>query len=47
MMSDSLFIAEKGGFHSMIEELKRSFVCTFSGEGRRAVNVRGSWFTVH
>ena len=47
MMSDSLFLAEKGGFHSMVEELKCSLVCTFSGEGRRPVNVRGSWFTVH
>ena len=40
MMSDSLFLAEKGGFHSMVEELKSSLMCTFSGKGRRAVNVK-------
>ena len=40
MMSDSLFIAEKGGFHSMVEELKCSLICTLSGEGRRSVNVK-------
>ena len=48
MMSDSLFLAEKGGFHSMVEELKCSLICTFSGEGRRPANgFRGSWFTMH
>ena len=40
MISDSLLIVEYGGFHSMIEELKCSLVCTFSGEGRRPVNVK-------
>ena len=40
MMSDPLFLAEKGGFHLMVEELKCSLICTFSGEGRRPVNVK-------
>ena len=40
MMFDSLFIAEKGGSHSMVEELKCSLICTCSGEGRRPVNVK-------
>ena len=40
MMFDSLFIAEKGGFHSMVEELKCSLICTFSGEGRRPVKIK-------
>ena len=40
MTSDSLFIAEKGGSHPMVEELKCSLICTFSGEGRRPANVK-------